>query len=84
MAHKPPEKDKVSKKAAARPLCLETKWKSSKSKTRRKAIIQKLLGLRPKFAGKVTIPLPDVAKADDYTRIEDIMRDLLTGHAAVY
>ena len=45
---------------------------------------QKLLRLRPKFSGKVTIPLPDIAKADDYTRIGDITRGLLTGHAAVY
>ena len=79
VAHKPPKKDKVSKKAAAR-----LRVEAIESKARRKAMIKKLLGFRPKFAGKVTIPPPDIAKADDYTRMGDIKRGLLTGHAAVY
>jgi hypothetical protein len=47
-------------------------------------MIQKLLSVRPKFAGKVTIPQRDIATAEDHTRVEDTTGDLVTSQAAVY
>jgi hypothetical protein len=86
VAHKPPEKDKACTEAAteaaaeaAARLRAEVKRNSFYRRTRLIGMIQQLLGLRPNFAGKVTIPERDIATTEDYLRVEDIRGDLVIG-----
>ena len=91
VAHKLPEKDKACTEAAteaaaeavARP-CAESKRKPFYRRARMMIIIEKMLGVQRNFAGEVTIPEYDIARTEDYLRVEDIRGDLITGQAAVY